>query len=276
MCFPAGLVLQAFAVASHACHVHLGSKPGQGQAPAALPCLRSAQTPALPSNDSVPLPQLEVRHVWTQMSALGLLCCLCSTLFLHVSFTHLAWYPFLVDTCPSKWQPTGACMHICTRKLEPCTSALQSLDPLTAVRIVPAYNFMLFWTWQGMDLSQGIAAVVPDWDSVRLLAPHAELRLLACGQASLIAPHRLRSTIVCPSMHLLSVHGICHHLSIITLLLLCNGICQDLLTNMWISHSLASGHLLSTPACIFSPTMASLICQQSPCFSYAMASVRVC
>ncbi len=43
-----------------------------------------------------------------------------------------------------------------------------------------------------MDVSQGVAAVVPDWDDVRLLAPHAELRLLACGQASLIAPHRLR------------------------------------------------------------------------------------
>ncbi|DBA79408.1 hypothetical protein WJX79_002219 [Trebouxia sp. C0005] len=99
---PVTTVPEAFAVASHACHVHLGSKSGPGQAPAALPCLRSAQTPALPSNNSVPLPQLE-----------------------------------------------------------------------------------------GMDLSQGIAAVVPDWDSVRLLAPHAELRLLACGQASLIAPHRL-------------------------------------------------------------------------------------
>ncbi|DBB17102.1 TPA: hypothetical protein ACH3X3_014184 [Trebouxia sp. C0006] len=99
---PVTTIPEAFAVASHACHVHLGSKPGPGQAPAALPCLRSAQTPALPSNISVPLPQLE-----------------------------------------------------------------------------------------GMDLSQGIAAVVPDWDSVRLLAPHAELRLLACGQASLIAPHRL-------------------------------------------------------------------------------------
>ena len=45
---------------------------------------------------------------------------------------------------------------------------------------------------QGMDLSQGVGAVIPDWDDVRLLAPHAELRLLVCGQASLIAPHRLR------------------------------------------------------------------------------------
>ncbi len=61
LCCNAGLVLQAFAVASHACHVHLGSKPGQGHAAAALPCLRSAQTAALPSNNSVPLPQLDVR-----------------------------------------------------------------------------------------------------------------------------------------------------------------------------------------------------------------------
>lgn len=46
---------------------------------------------------------------------------------------------------------------------------------------------------QGLDLSQGMAAAVPEWEDVRLLAPHAELRLLACGQASLIQPHRLRS-----------------------------------------------------------------------------------
>lgn len=46
---------------------------------------------------------------------------------------------------------------------------------------------------QGMDLSQGVGAAVPDWDDVRLLAPHAELRLLACGQASLLQSHRLRS-----------------------------------------------------------------------------------
>ncbi len=97
-----------------------------------------------------------------------------------------------------------------------------------AVHIVPAYHFMLFCTRQGMDLSQGIGAVVPDWDNVRLLAPHAELRLLACGQASLIAPHRLRSHTVCPSMPFLSDSGNCHHLSTIT------------------------------------------------CFSYAMASVRIC
>ncbi|KAL3134023.1 hypothetical protein ABBQ32_008457 [Trebouxia sp. C0010 RCD-2024] len=42
-----------------------------------------------------------------------------------------------------------------------------------------------------MDLSQGLGAALPDWDDVRLLAPHAELRLLACGQASLIQPNRL-------------------------------------------------------------------------------------
>ena len=94
--------------------------------------------------------------------------------------------------------------------------ALQTLVSTVAVHIVPAYHFTLFRSWQGMDLSQGIAAVVPDWDSVRLLAPHAELRLLACGQASLIAPHRLRSPVVCPSMHLLSDNGFCHHLSTIT------------------------------------------------------------
>ena len=45
---------------------------------------------------------------------------------------------------------------------------------------------------QGLDLSQGIAAAVPGWEDVRLLAPHAELRLLVCGQPSLIDAHRLR------------------------------------------------------------------------------------
>ena len=47
-------------------------------------------------------------------------------------------------------------------------------------------------TVQDLDLSEGIASAVPNWEDVRLLAPHAELRLLACGQASLIQPHRLR------------------------------------------------------------------------------------
>lgn len=144
MCFTAGLVLQAFAVASHACHVHLGSKPGQGQPPAALPCLRSAQTPALPSNNSVPLPQVEVRHGWTHSSALGLPGWLCFTLLVHVSFIHLAWYLFLRETSPSSWQSTDACIHIYTRKLKPCTSALQRLLLSIVVRIVPAYHFMLF------------------------------------------------------------------------------------------------------------------------------------
>ncbi|KAK9844911.1 hypothetical protein WJX74_008601 [Apatococcus lobatus] len=44
---------------------------------------------------------------------------------------------------------------------------------------------------QSLDLSQGIAAAVPGWEDVRLLAPHAELRLLVCGQPSLIDAHRL-------------------------------------------------------------------------------------
>ncbi len=93
-----------------------------------------------------------------------------------------------------------------------CTSAQQSSTKIGFVHSCAdctCINFMLSHSWQGMDLSQGIAAVVPDWDSVRLLAPHAELRLLACGQASLIAPHRLRSHPVCPTMHLLSDNGFC-------------------------------------------------------------------
>ncbi|KAL3143576.1 hypothetical protein ABBQ38_002373 [Trebouxia sp. C0009 RCD-2024] len=101
---PATSIPEAYAIACHACHVHLGTKLGQAEGPqaAALPCFLSAQSPRLPLSNSIPLPQVE-----------------------------------------------------------------------------------------GMDLSQGVGAAVPDWDDVRLLAPHAELRLLACGQASLIQPHRL-------------------------------------------------------------------------------------
>ena len=45
---------------------------------------------------------------------------------------------------------------------------------------------------QGVDLSKGVQSAVPGWDNVRLLAPHAELKLQACGQSPLIDAHRLR------------------------------------------------------------------------------------
>ena len=35
-------------------------------------------------------------------------------------------------------------------------------------------------------------AAVPGWAHVRLLAPHADLRLLVCGHSSLVDSHRLR------------------------------------------------------------------------------------
>lgn len=44
----------------------------------------------------------------------------------------------------------------------------------------------------GSDFKMGVARAVPGWENVRLLAPHAELRLLACGQSSLIDAQRLR------------------------------------------------------------------------------------
>ncbi|KAK9814581.1 hypothetical protein WJX72_008178 [[Myrmecia] bisecta] len=44
---------------------------------------------------------------------------------------------------------------------------------------------------EGLDTSEGLEAAVPGWAAVRLLAPHAELRLLACGQSLLIDAHRL-------------------------------------------------------------------------------------
>ena len=45
---------------------------------------------------------------------------------------------------------------------------------------------------QDVDLSKGVQSAVPGWDNVRLLAPHAELKLQACGQSPLIDAHRLR------------------------------------------------------------------------------------
>ena len=50
---------------------------------------------------------------------------------------------------------------------------------------------MPHWASQ-LDLSDGLEAAVPGWADVRLLAPHSELRLLVCGQGSLIDAHRLR------------------------------------------------------------------------------------
>lgn len=43
----------------------------------------------------------------------------------------------------------------------------------------------------GMDFSQGVAAAVPGWADVRLLAPRAELPLRLCGGQPLIDSHRL-------------------------------------------------------------------------------------
>lgn len=43
-----------------------------------------------------------------------------------------------------------------------------------------------------LDLSRGVLAAVPGWAHVRLLAPHADLRLLVCGHSTLVDSHRLR------------------------------------------------------------------------------------
>ena len=59
--------MQAFAIACHACHVHLGTKLGQaeGPQPAALPCFLSAQSARLPLSNSIALPQVEVTYSTT-------------------------------------------------------------------------------------------------------------------------------------------------------------------------------------------------------------------
>ncbi len=53
-------------------------------------------------------------------------------------------------------------------------------------------HLLLRAVMDGADFKAGVAAAVPGWENVRLLAPHAELRLLACGQSSLIDADRLR------------------------------------------------------------------------------------
>jgi hypothetical protein len=44
----------------------------------------------------------------------------------------------------------------------------------------------------GVDLSAGVVAAFPGYDSLRLLAPNAEMRLLQAGIAPMINPHNLR------------------------------------------------------------------------------------
>eukprot|EP00891_Asterochloris_glomerata_P001718 jgi/Astpho2/1718/Aster-04143 len=56
---------------------------------------------------------------------------------------------------------------------------------------LPASSSVPLPTVEGLDFSHGISAVVPGWDDVRLLAPHAEMRLLCSGQSCLIDAHRL-------------------------------------------------------------------------------------
>lgn len=61
---------------------------------------------------------------------------------------------------------------------------------------------------QGVDLTPGIVAAVPGWDSVRLLAPHAELKLLACSQPTLIDAYRLRCACRCPPFACFCMHAV--------------------------------------------------------------------
>lgn len=68
----------------------------------------------------------------------------------------------------------------------------------------------------GADFKNGVAAAVPGWENVRLLAPHAELRLLVCGQSTIIDSHRLRCSNVPATLGFESVipsmtHKECSH-----------------------------------------------------------------
>ena len=68
------------------------------------------------------------------------------------------------------------------------TEALAGVATTTREDAVP----MLLIVLPQLDVSEGSEAAVPGWADVRRLAPHAELRLLVCGQGTLIDAHRLR------------------------------------------------------------------------------------
>ncbi len=81
----------------------------------------------------------------------------------------------------------------------------QSISPVTGRRCCTCVA-LTWWSMQTLstcnptlpplqlDLSRGILAAVPGWAHVRLLAPHADVRLLVCGQSTLVDSHRLRCT----------------------------------------------------------------------------------
>ena len=74
---------------------------------------------------------------------------------------------------------------------------------------VSAASLSLSAVIKGSDFKTGVARAVPGWENVRLLAPHAELRLLACGQSSLIDAQRLRCLTHC--LHVVENEGIQAH-----------------------------------------------------------------
>lgn len=76
--------MQAFALASRACQVHLAEQLGQEPSEMSLPVLKAAQAPALPSHSSISLPQVEVA---------SLPCCLFSLLHCYLLIADLnAWF----------------------------------------------------------------------------------------------------------------------------------------------------------------------------------------
>lgn len=73
----------------------------------------------------------------------------------------------------------------------------------------------------GADFKNGVAAAVPGWENVRLLAPHAELRLLVCGESTIIDAHRLR----CQMPPRLSCTSSCHAFALLGGLMLPRHVC---------------------------------------------------
>ncbi|CAL8464121.1 g3656 [Coccomyxa elongata] len=57
--------------------------------------------------------------------------------------------------------------------------------------LLPSIDSVPLPVVMGADFKNGVAAAVPGWENVRLLAPHAELRLLVCGESTIIDAHRL-------------------------------------------------------------------------------------
>ena len=177
--------LQAFAMAMHSCHAHCGPVQAAQQHPSWLPELISDFEPLLPSIDSVPLPG-ELRRLIRAP--------FCPTLTIrNISL------PAQEDALHKKPQSSEAPGRLGRSLLGGPASLDGGFGGQTSQQNVSqkrgtfcSNKSPVAAVVKGTDFKTGVARAVPGWENVRLLAPHAELRLLACGQSALIDAQRLR------------------------------------------------------------------------------------